>query len=168
MRGFPLHYHLICIANGDEWKTAFCTCYGSFEWLVMLFGLSNAPAAFQWFMNDIFCDMVDVSVTIYLNDILIYSDNLKQHWEHVRKVLRHLRLHSLYACTDKCEFDTDMIEYLGYILSPTGLCMDESKVQTIQDWPELRKVKDIQSFLVFANFYRCFICDYSALTVPLT
>ena len=99
----------------------------------MPFSLSNVPAAFQRFMNDIFRDMVDVCVTIYLDDILIYSDNPKQHRKHVREVLCRLRLHGLYARADKCEFDTDTIEYLGYILSPTGLRMDESKVQTIQD-----------------------------------
>ena len=80
-------YHLIQIREGDEWKTAFRTCYGSFEWCVIPFGLTNAPAAFQRFMNDIFSDMLDVCILIYLDDILIYLDNMEQHCEHVRKVL---------------------------------------------------------------------------------
>ena len=80
-------YHLIRIREGDEWKTAFCSRYGSFEWCVMPFGLTNAPAVFQRFMNDIFSDMLDVCVLVYLDDILIYSDNMEQHHEHVHEVL---------------------------------------------------------------------------------
>ncbi|KAF7770963.1 hypothetical protein Agabi119p4_6937 [Agaricus bisporus var. burnettii] len=161
-------YHLVRIADGDEWKTAFCTRYGSFEWLVMPFGLTNAPAAFQRFMNDIFQDLLDVCATIYLDDILIYSDNPLQHRKHVREVLRRLREHGLYARADKCEFNSESVEYLGYILSPGGLTMSSDKVKTIQDWPEPRKVKDVQSFLGFANFYRRFIYGYSDIVVPLT
>ena len=147
-------YHLVRISEGDEWKTAFRTRYGSFEWLVMPFGLTNAPASFQRFMNDIFSDMLDVCVIVYLDDILIYSDNPELHRKHVQEVLRRLRENGLYAGANKCTFHEDTVEYLGYILSPTGLTMDPVKVQTIQDWPEPRKVKDVQSFLGFANFYR--------------
>src|SRR5262249_45864599 len=86
-------YHLVRIAEGDEWKTAFRTRYGSFEWCVMPFGLTNAPAAFQHFMNDVFKDLLDVCVTVYLDDILIYSDNLEEHRKHVHEVLKRLRKH---------------------------------------------------------------------------
>jgi hypothetical protein len=161
-------YHLVRVAPGDEWKTAFRTRYGSFEWLVMPFGLTNAPAAFQRFMNDIFKDLLDVCVTVYLDDILIYSDNLSDHRKQVREVLKRLRRHGLYARADKCEFETESVEYLGYILSPEGLKMSDDKVKIIQDWPEPKKVKDIQSFLGFANFYRRFIYNYSDIVVPLT
>ena len=161
-------YHLVRIADGDEWKTAFRTRYGSFEWRVMPFGLTNAPAAFQRFMNDIFSDLLDVCVIVYLDDILIYSDNPDDHPAHVRTVLERLRKHGLYARADKCLFSVDTVEYLGYLLSPSGLTMDPSKVQVIRDWPEPRKVKDIQSFLGFANFYRRFIHNYSDIVVPLT
>jgi hypothetical protein len=161
-------YHLVRIAEGDEWKTAFRTRYGSFEWLVMPFGLSNAPAAFQRFMNDIFGDLLDNCVLVYLDDILIYSDNMDEHREHVREVLRRLRKHGLYARGDKCEFHQDEVEYLGYIMNQEGIKMSEDKVKVIQDWPTPRKVKDIQSFLGFANFYRRFIHNYSKITVPLT
>src|ERR1700729_4356758 len=102
------------------------------------------------------------------DDILIYSDNKELHRKHVREVLRRLRENGLYAGTNKCTFHTNMVEYLGYILSPTGLTMDPAKVQTIQDWPEPRKVKDVQSFLGFANFYCRFIHEYSDIVVPLT
>src|ERR1700733_12546947 len=161
-------YHLVRIAEGDEWKTTFRTRYGSFEWRVMPFGLTNAPAAFQRFMNDIFSDMVDICVVIYLDDILIYSDNIDIHRTHVREVLCRLRKNGLFAGAHKCSFHTNSIDYLGYILSPTGLSMDSVKIQAIQDWLEPRKVKDIQSFLGFANFYRRFIHNYSDIVVPLT
>src|SRR6202044_1522029 len=161
-------YHLVRIAEGDEWKTAFRTRYGSFEWLVMPFGLSNAPAAFQRFMNDILNDLLDVNVTCYIDDILIYSDDPDEHKQHVREVLRRLRKHGLYARPDKCHFSADSVSYLGFILSKEGLKMDPSKIQTIQDWPKPRKVKDVQSFLGFANFYRRFISDYSDIVIPLT
>jgi hypothetical protein len=161
-------YHLVRIAEGDEWKTAFRTRYGSFEWLVMPFGLSNAPAAFQRFMNDIFADMLDVSVVVYLDDILIYSENHSAHRAHVREVLRRLRANGLFASPKKCFFHQHKVEFLGFIMSPEGLSMDENKVKVIQEWPVPRKVKDIQSFLGFANFYRRFIHDYSKITTPLT
>jgi hypothetical protein len=156
------------IAEGDEWKTAFRTRYGSFEWLVMPFGLTNAPAAFQRFMNDIFADMLDVCVVVYLDNILIYSDILELHRTHVAEVLRRLRANGLYAAEKKCFFHQERVEFLGFILSPEGFSMDEAKVKAIQDWPVPCKVKDIQSFLGFANFYRRFIHDYSKITIPLT
>ena len=119
-------------------------------------------------MNSIFSDLLDICVLVYLNDILIYSDNSIDHKQHVREVLRRLRNNKLYAHADKCSFHKDTVEYLSYILAPSGLTMDNNKVKVIQDWPEPWKVKDIQSFLGFANFYRRFIHNYSDLTVPLT
>jgi len=110
-------YHLVRIAPGDEWKTTFCTCYGSYEWLVMPFGLTNAPAAFQRFVNTIFADMLDGCVVVYLDDILIYSEDMESHQQHVREVLHRLRLHGLFAKPEKCEFHSDSVEYLGYRLS---------------------------------------------------
>jgi len=83
-------YHLVHIAEGNKWKTAFQTCYGTFEWSVMPFGLTNAPATFQRFMNDVFSDLLDVCIVVYLDDILIYSDNIMQHWKHVKEVLKRL------------------------------------------------------------------------------
>jgi len=102
-------------------------------------GLTNAPAAFQRFMNDIFANMIDIIVIIYLDDILIYSDNISEHKAHVREVLRRLRANGLFARADKCEFHVTSCEYLGYMLSPEGLTMAPYKVQIIQDWPEPRK-----------------------------
>jgi len=160
-------YHLIHLWEGDKWKTTFCTKYRSFEWLVMPFGLSNAPGAFQRFMNDIFTDMLDVCVIVYLDDILIYSSDKATLHKQVKEVLCCLWKHGLYAKSEKREFDCKSVEYLGYILSPAGLTMAADKVQTIQEWPEPQKVKDIQLFLGFANFYHRFIYNFSDITVPL-
>ena len=142
--------------------------YGSYEWLVMPFGLTNTPSACQQFVNTVFTDMLDFTIIVYLDDILIYLDNLEDHKKHVREVLRRLCKHGLYVKPEKCKFHTDTTEYLGYCLSPTGLTMAQNKVDIIHDWPEPRKVKDIQSFLGFANFYHCFIYNYSDIVIPLT
>ena len=109
----------------------------------MPFGLSNAPSAFQRFMNDVFSDLLDKCVVVYLNDILIYSEDESLHTQHIKEVLRRLCKFGLYAKAEKCEFHTDTTEYLGYVLSPSGLTMAPEKIQAIQDWPEPRKVKDI-------------------------
>src|SRR5260221_8153685 len=133
-------YHLVCIAEGDEPKTAFCTCYGSYEWQVMPFRLSNTPVAFQRFINEVLGDLMDICTVGYLDNILAYSDSLEDHQDHVREVLHRLHTAGLYANLKKCKFHTDTVEYLGFILSPKGLQMDPTKVSTIQDWPEPRKV----------------------------
>src|SRR3979490_3604863 len=134
----------------------------------MPFGLTNAPVAFQRFMNDILGDLLDHFTVAYIDDILIYSDSLEQHREHVQEILRRLRKNGLYAKASKCEWHKDTVEFLGYVLQTEGLIMAEDQVKMIRDWPEPRKVKDIQSFLGFANFYRLFIFNYLDITVPLT
>jgi len=134
----------------------------------MPFGLTNTPAAFQQFINSIFADLLDVCMVVYLDDILVYSEDESLHQEHVREVLCRLCQHGLFANPQKCEFHTNTTEYLSYILSPTGLSMSSDKIKAIQDWPEPHKVKDIQSFLGFVNFYRRFIDKYSDIMVPLT
>ena len=161
-------YHLVCIANSNEWKTAFRIRYGSFEWSVMPFGLTNAPTAFQWFMNDIFPDLLDVYIIIYLDDILIYLNNMSKHHRHVKEVLKHLCKAGLYTKAEKCKFHSESVEYLGYILSPSSLTMSDNKIKIIQDWLKPKKVKDIQSFLGFANFYHRFIFNYLNIVIPLT
>ena len=113
-------------------------------------------------------DLLNVCVVVYLDDILIYSQDLESHQEHIREVLRRLRKHNLFAKPEKCEFHTTSTEYLGFCLSPDGLSMSAEKVKAISDWPELWKVKDIQSFLRFMNFYHQFIHNYSNIVVPLT
>jgi len=119
-------------------------------------------------MNDILSNLLDVCIMIYLDNILIYSNNMSEYHQHVKKVLKHLHKTSLYAKAEKCEFHSESVEYLGYILSPSGLTMSDDKIKIIQDWPEPKKVKDIQSFLGFANFYCQFIFNYSDIVIPLT
>src|SRR5258708_14478985 len=154
-------YHLVRIVEGDEPKTTFRTRYRSYEWRVMPFGLTNAPAVFQRFINEVLGNLLDICVVGYIDDILIYSDSIDQHRDHVQEVLRRLQKAGLYVNPKKCNFHMDMVEYLGFILTPTGLHMDPLKEAAIQNWPEPRNVRDVQSFLVFANFYHCFIVDYS-------
>ena len=119
-------------------------------------------------MNDIFSDLLDVCVMIYLDDILIYSNNMSEHHQQVKEVLKHLHKAGLYAKAEKCKFHSESVEYLGYILSSSGLTMSDDKIKIIQDWPEPKKVKDIQSFLDFTNFYYQFIFNYLDIVIPLT
>jgi len=161
-------YNLVRIAPGDEWKTAFRTRYGSFDFKVMHFGLTNAPATFQRYMNSIFSDVLDQYVVVYLDDILIFSKNPEEHQKHVLDVLERLKKHGLYAKPEKCEFSVKSTEFLGFIISPSGISMSQSKVDAILKWPAPKNVKQIQSFLGFANFYRRFIYNYSDIVIPLT
>ena len=163
-------YNLVRIAEGDEWKTAFRTRYGAYEFLVMHFGLTNAPATFQHFMNDTFYDLLDRFVAAYLDDLIIFTESseLSDHITQVREVLLRCRNSGLFANAKKCEFHVRTIEYVGYVVSPDGLSMDPSKVKTIEDWPTPVSVREVQSFLGFANFYRRFIRNFAGLSKPLT
>jgi len=134
----------------------------------MFFSLSNAPATFQRFMNNIFSDLLDVYVIIYLDDILIYSNNMSEHHQYIKVVLKCLCKAGFYAKVEKCEFYFELVEYLGYILSFSGFTMFNDKVKIIQDWQEPKKVKNIQSFLGFANFYHWFIFNYLDIVISLT
>ncbi|KAJ1036856.1 hypothetical protein NDA10_005515 [Ustilago hordei] len=161
-------YNLIRIAKGDEWKTAFGTQLGLYEYLVMPFGLANAPAHFQSFINDIFRDIIGVYVVVYLDDFLIFSDTEEAHVKHVTEVLTRLRSNRLFAKLSKCEFHTKTVEFLGYIIKPTGIEMDPEKVRTVKEWPMPESIHDIQRFLGFANFYRRFIAHFARIARPLT
>ena len=133
----------------------------------MLFGLTNTLTAFQWFINNIFSDLLDVYIMIYLNDILIYLNNMSKHHQHVKEVLKHLCKASLYVKAEKYQFYSESVEYLEYILSSSGLTIADNKVKIIQDWLELKKVKNIQFFLGFVN-YCWFIFNYSDIVILLT
>ncbi|KAJ1582988.1 hypothetical protein NDA12_006680 [Ustilago hordei] len=161
-------YNLIRIAKGDEWKTAFGTQLGLYEYLVMPFGLANAPAHFQSFINDIFRDIIGIYVVVYLDDFLIFSDTEEAHVKHVTEVLARLRSNRLFAKLSKCEFHTKTVEFLGYIIKPTGIEMDPEKVRTVKEWPMPESIHDIQRFLGFANFYRRFIAHFARIAKPLT
>ena len=115
-------------------------------------------------MNNIFSNFLDVCVAIYLDDILIYSDNMSEHHWHVKKALKCLYKASLYAKAEKCKFHSKSVEYLRYILSSSSLTMFDNKVKIIQDWLEPKKVKNIQFILGFANFYHWFIFNTQKLS----
>ena len=134
----------------------------------MSFGLTNAPATFCNLMNDVFYEFVDCFVVVYLDDIVIYSDSLKDQLEHLRKVLSKLREHQLYVKKEKCEFAQQEILLLGHNVSKGLVMMDERKVQAILDWPPPSKVVKLRSFLGLANYYRNFIQGYSKKVAPLT
>ncbi|SPC67056.1 uncharacterized protein UHOD_11464 [Ustilago sp. UG-2017b] len=136
-------YNLLRIAKGDEWKTAFHTRYGLFQYNVMPFGLTNAPASFQHLMNDTFKDMLDRSLIIYLDNLLIYSSTLEQHQGHVSAVLARLRQAGLYAKAEKCQFSTSQTEFLGFMVSDQGVSMDPSKTEVITNWPVPKSVHDL-------------------------
>ncbi len=161
-------YNLIRIRRGDEWKTAFVTPTGHYEYRVMPYGLSNSPSIFQNFMNEIFRDMINRFVLIYIDDILIYSPTMEEHRRHVTQVLQRLRQHHLYLKTEKCEFHKSTIHFLGYIVTPAGVQMDQRKAEAVKNWPQPTMIKEMQRFLGFANFYRRFIAHYSQLAAPLT
>lgn len=130
-------YNFICIRGGDEWKTAFSTATGHYEYLV------NSPSVFQAFINDIFRDMLNRFVIVYIDDILIYSDNMEDHIQQVRQVLKRLIKYQLYVKAEKCEFHKTVTSFLGYIISPDGVAMDE-KVSTILSWPRPNTLKELQ------------------------
>ncbi|KAH7551973.1 reverse transcriptase [Bipolaris maydis] len=162
-------FYRIRIKEGHEWMTAFKTKYGLFEYTVMPFGLTNAPATFQSVINNALHEYLGIFVTAYLDDVLVYSSGTREeHVEHVKKVLRKLKEYKLYLQPGKCEFHTQETEFLGFIISTEGVKMNPKKIQTVQEWPKPNTVKDVQSFLGFANYYRKFIKDYSKITAPLT
>jgi hypothetical protein len=161
-------YNNVRIKDGDQWKAAFKTNRGLFEPMVMFFGLCNSPATFQAMMNDIFKDLIERGVVIvYLDDILIYTDTIEEHRRVTREVLQLLQDNDLFLKPEKCEFEQEKVEYLGLIVSHNHVEMDPVKVQGIADWPTPRKVKDVQAFLGFCNFYRRFIQDFSKVAKPL-
>ena len=121
--------------DSNEWKTVFRMQYGSYKFQVMHYSLMNTPAPFQWFMNEVFKDMLDVSIVVYLDDILVYSDNPDDHVKHVCQVLKRLHTNDLFVKVNKCDFGMDTTNFLGFIVSPDGLKMDDAKIQVIRDWP---------------------------------
>jgi len=161
-------YHQIRIDEKDVEKTAFRTRYGHFEFLVLPFGLTNAPATFMDLMQQIFHENLDVFVIIYLDDILIYSKTMKEHHKHLRVVLDVLRKHKLYAKLSKCHLYQDKVSFLGHVVSAEGVEMEPEKVKAIRDWPVPKTQKDIRSFLGLAGFYRRFIKNFSKISAPMT
>ena len=161
-------YNNVRIKDGDQWKAAFKTNRGLFEPMVMFFGMCNSPATFQNMMNDLFRDMIDKGwIVIYMDNILIFSDNLEDHQKRTLRVLQRLQENDLFLKIEKCFFEVTEIEFLGMIIRPGYIAMDEAKLKGIKDWPTPSTVKGVRSFLGFGNFYRRFISHYSDIARPL-
>jgi len=144
-------YNLIRARADEEWKTAFRTRYGLFESLVMPFGLTNAPASFQAYINDALRPFLDRFCTAYRDDILIYSETEEHHIKHVKQILEGLTKAGLQVKPQKCEFQTNNIEYLGFIITMEGLRMDPAKITTIIEWPIPKKLRDVHFFVGFGK-----------------
>jgi hypothetical protein len=161
-------YHQLKICSKDIPKTAFTCKYGLYEYTVMSFGLTNAPALFMHLMNKVFMDYLDTFVVIFIDDILIYSKSEAEREKHLRLVLQRLREHKLYAKLSKCKFWIDEVLFLGHVISKGGIAMDPGKVKDARDWVVPQTVKEIRSFLGLAGYYRRFIENFSKIAKPLT
>ncbi|OQE16980.1 hypothetical protein PENSTE_c022G07598 [Penicillium steckii] len=160
-------YNRLRIKEGDEWKTAFRTKYGHFEYTVMPFGLTNAPAAFQRFIFSVLEEYLNVFVMAYLDNILVFSKNLKDHVEHNKKVLQKLREAKVTLKLKKCEFYVKETDFLGYVISEHGFGMQEDKVKSILDWPRPKNVKEVQQFIGLCNYYRRSVDGFGKIAVNL-
>ena len=160
-------YHQIRIADNDAWKTAFKTKQGLFKWLVMPFGLCNAPTTFMRIMNDVFRPFLDDFVIVYLDDIPVFSKNWEDHVNHVTQVLETLRKEKLYVKLSKCEFGKTSLVYLGHIVGEGEIKIDPSKVDVIVNWPKPTNVTEVRSFLGAVQYWRRFIANFSFIAAPL-
>jgi len=160
-------FHLIRIWEDDEWKTAFRTRYGLFQFKVIPFRLTNAMFTFQDMMNHIFSDMLDIGMLAYIGDVLIYADTEKRHDNTVREVLKRLQANGIAVSPEKCVWKTQEVEFLGYIIGQEGIKMSQEKVEAVLSWQRPNSLTEVQSFLGFPNFYRRFLQNHSRVARPL-
>ncbi|XP_074291693.1 uncharacterized protein LOC141618478 [Silene latifolia] len=161
-------YHQVRIKEGDEWKIAFKTKLGLYEWLVMPFGLSNAPSTFMRLMNEVLRPFIGVSAVVYFDDILVYSSSTTKHLKHLRAVFLTLRKHKLFGKLEKCSFMVPEVSFLGYIVSGQGISVDQKKVEAIRTWSVPTNITEARGFHGLASFYRRFIKNFSTLAAPIT
>jgi hypothetical protein len=156
------------IRESDIPKTAFRTRYGLYEYTVMYFGLTNAPAYFMYLMNNVFMEYLDKFVVVFIDDILIFSKTEEEHEKHLRMALEKLRSNQLYAKFSKCEFWLTEVTFLGHVISAGGILVDPSKVNDVLNWMPPTNTSEIHSFLGLAGYYRRFIKDFSKIAKPMT
>jgi hypothetical protein len=161
-------YHQMKIREQDIPKTAFTTRYGLYEFVVVSFRLTNAPAYFMNLMNKVFMEELDKFVVVFIDDILIYSETSEEHEGHMRIVLERLRQQKLYAKFSKCEFWMEKVAFLGHVLSTEGIAVDLSKMESVTKWEQPLNVTDVRSFLGMAGYYRRFIENFSKIAKPMT
>jgi hypothetical protein len=161
-------YHQMKIKPSDIPKTTFSTRYGLYEFAVMSFGLTNAPTYLLNLMNKVFMEYLDRFVVVFIDDILVYSKNDSDHEEHLRVVLEKLQDNQLYAKFSKCEFWIEKVPFLGHIISKGGISVDPAKVTMVVGWKISSSVKEVQSLLGLAGYYRCFIEGFSKIVKPMT
>jgi hypothetical protein len=149
-------------------KIAFTSRYGLYEFTVMSFGLTNAPAYFMYLMNKVFMEYLNKFVVVFIDDILVFSGKEEEHEEHLRLVLQKLRQYKLYAKFSKCDFWLREVSFLGHIITDGGIVVDPSKVQDVLNWNQPKNVPEIRSFLGLAGYYRRFIEGFSKIVKPLT
>ncbi|KAL4038613.1 hypothetical protein IC575_002235 [Cucumis melo] len=161
-------YHQLRIKDEDVPKTAFRSKYGHYEFIVMSFGLTNAPAVFMDLMNRVFREFLDTFVIVFIDDILIYSKTEAEHEEHLRLVLQTLRDNKLYAKFSKCEFWLKQVSFLGHVVSKAGVSVDPAKIEAVTGWTRPSTVSEVRSFLGLAGYYRRFVENFSRIATPLT
>ena len=161
-------YHQLKVRDEDVSKTAFRTRYGHYEFLVMSFGLTNAPAAFMDLMNRVFEDFLDKFIIVFIDDILIYSKTREEHARHLELALERLREKHLYAKLSKCEFWLDQVVFLGHVVSGMGIMVDPAKVEAVKQWNQPKTVTEVRSFLGLACYYRKFVEGFFKISMPLT
>ena len=152
---------------GDELKTAFKTKFGLYEWLVMTFGLANAPSAFLRLMNEVLRVFIGRFMVVYFDDILIYSNSHESHFDNLHVVFNVLRDTCLFGNLKKCIFCMDQVSFFGYVVTPQGIEVDEAKIEAIKSWPTPETITQVRSFHGLAGFYRCFVQDFSTIATPL-